>query len=82
MPLRSCVFSVLNLLINFIYLCLLHALVPIGLINKYFHLFHNFYSSGKGGEKMFHFMSGGGGEGKNNSLPVCASSQLIRGGRI
>jgi hypothetical protein len=48
-------FYILNFNNNVKNLRPLQALVPRGLINKYFHLFHDFYGPGKGGDKTFHF---------------------------
>jgi hypothetical protein len=50
MPLISCIFCILYFYNNLKNLFLLQALVPVGLISKYYHLFHDFYSPSKGGD--------------------------------
>jgi hypothetical protein len=55
LPLISHIFFLLASFNNLIYLRLLQGLVAIGLISENFHLFSDFYSSGKSDNKIFHF---------------------------
>jgi hypothetical protein len=55
MPLISHIFFLLASFNNFKYLRPLQGLVAIGLISENFHLFCDFYSCGKGDNKIFHF---------------------------